>query len=413
MRVRPALVVLAMAAGGTIGVAGPAAAAAAAGPSALADVTQGERFRSFVALGADPLLIPPAWYVPRERVAGVHDEQAEPIGTIAEPRLDAIFAAARDSGASALLVWREGGPDRRPVHRDERWGADSRGLFNPQSMAKTLVALLTGIAIAEGHLPGADAPIGRWITEFAGDARGAITIRQLLTMSSGLEQIGGRFGWALVPENPAVQQTFGEDFLGPALALQLASPPGSKFDYNNNATLLLSVVLARATGRRYADYLSEKLWKPLGLSDAFVWLDRPGGLPMTSCCVLSRPEDWLAIGRLILARGRTPDGRQLVPAAWIDAMTAPSAANPAYGFQLWRGDQRVGGEPAPVVQPGTDIWQSEPFLDPGTVILLGYGYQRVWVLPARGIVIVRMGRQWPKAWDEAAIPNAVVRALGE
>lgn len=402
-----------MAAGGVNGASGPAAARAVAGPAALTDVTQGERFRSFVALGADPLVIPPEWYMPRERVAGVRAGPAEPPATGPEPRLDAVFAAARDSGASALIVWREGGPDRRPVHRDERWGADSRALFNPQSMAKTLAALLTGIAIAEGHLPSPDAPIGRWITEWAGDPRGAITNRQLLTMSSGLEQIGGRFGWALVPENPAVQQTFGEDFLGPALALQLASPPGERFDYNNNATLLLSVVLARATGRRYADYLSEKLWKPLGLSDAFLWLDRPGGQPMTSCCVLSRPEDWLAIGRLILTRGRAPDGHQLVPAAWIDAMTAPSAANPAYGFQLWRGDQRVGGEPAPVVQPGTDVWQSERFLDPGTVILLGYGYQRVWVLPARGIVIVRMGRQWPKAWDEAAIPNAVVRALGE
>ncbi len=402
-----------MAAGGVDGASGPAAAQGAAGPPDTPDVTQGERFRSFVALGADPLVIRTDWYQPRERVAGVPAGPAPLSGSVPEPRLDGVFAATRDSGASALIVWREGGPDRQPVHRDERWGADSRALFNPQSMAKTLAALLTGVAIAEGHLPGADAPIGRWITEWAGDPRGAITIRQLLTMSSGLEQIGGRFGWALVPENPAVQQTFGEDFLGPALALKLAHPPGERFDYNNNATLLLSVVLARATGRRYADYLSEKLWKPLGLSDAFVWLDRPGGLPMTSCCVLSRPEDWLAIGRLILARGKAPDGRQLVPGAWIDAMLAPSAANPAYGFQLWRGNQRVGGEPAPVIQPGTDVWQSEPFLDPGTAILLGYGYQRVWVLPARGIVIVRMGRQWPKAWDEAAIPNAVVRALGE
>jgi CubicO group peptidase (beta-lactamase class C family) len=269
-----------------------------------------------------------------------------------------------------------------------------------------------GVAIADGSLPGVDAPIGRWLTEWVGDPRGAITIRQLLTMSSGLAQITGDYGYRLVPENPGLRQNFGDDFLGPALDLKLVGTPGAKFDYNNNATLLLSVVLQRATGRRYADYLSAKLWKPLELSDAFVYLDRPGGQPMTSCCVLSRAEDWLAIGRLILARGKGPDGRQLVPAQWIDAMVAPSPANPRYGFQIWRGDQRVGGQPAPVVQPGTDVWQSERFLDPKTVFLLGYGYQRVWVLPTQGIVIVRMGRQWPGAWDEAAIPNAVVRALG-
>lgn len=376
-----------------------------------ADITQSARFRSFVALGADPLVIPADWYQPRERVAGAPDSVPAPAG--GDARLDPLFDAVGRSGASALIVWRAAAPGRPLVHRDERWGADANGLFNPQSMSKTLAALLTGVAIAEGALPGPDAPIGRWLTEWAGDPRGRITIRQLLTMSSGLAQITGTYGYRLVPENPGLRQNFGDDFLGPALELTLADTPGTRFDYNNNATLLLTVVLSRATGRRYADYLSEKLWKPLGLSDAFLYLDRPSGQPMTSCCVLSRAEDWLRIGRLILERGKASDGRQLVPAQWIDAMVAPSPANPRYGFQLWRGDQRVGGVPAPVVQPGTDVWQSEPFLDPGTVFLLGYGYQRVWVLPAHDLVIVRMGRQWPKAWDEAAIPNAVVRALGE
>lgn len=400
-------------AGAALAVAMALAAAPAAGQGTAADVTQGERFRSFMALGGDPLVIPADWYQPRERVAGGSGQVHAPAPVADSARLDALFASVQASGAAAFIVWRAAGPGRPPVHRDARWGPEGQALVNPQSMAKTLAALLTGVAIAEGALPGPDAPVGRWLTEWAGDPRGAITIRQLLTMASGLEQIGGRYGMQPVADNPAVRQFFGDDFLGPALELKLADPPGTKFDYNNNATLLLSVILARATGRRYADYLSAKLWQPLGLSDAFLWLDRPGGWPMTSCCLFSRAEDWLAIGRLILERGRSPDGRQLVPADWIDAMVAPSGANPRYGFQLWRGDQRVGGTPAPVVQPGTDVWQSETFLDPGTIILLGYGYQRVWVLPAHGTVIVRMGRAWPPAWDEAAIPNAVVRALGD
>jgi CubicO group peptidase (beta-lactamase class C family) len=402
----------ARASGAVLAVAAALAAAPAAGQGASADVTQGERFRSFMALGGDPLVIPADWYQPRERVAGGAIGHGAHARAADNARLDAVFASAQASGASALIVWRAAAPGRPLVHRDARWGTDAQALLNPQSMSKTLAALLVGVAIAEGSLPGPDAPVGRWLTEWAGDPRGRITIRQLLTMASGLAQITGAYGYRLVPENPGLKQNFGDDFLGPALGIQLADPPGTKFDYNNNATLLLSVVLSRATGQRYADYLSAKLWAPLGLSDAFLYLDRPGGQPMTSCCVLSGPEDWLAIGRLILDRGKAPDGRQLVPADWIDAMVAPSPANPRYGFQLWRGDQRVGGPPAPVVQPGTDVWQSEPFLDPGTIILLGYGYQRVWVLPAQQLVIVRMGRAWPQAWDEAAIPNAVVRALG-
>ncbi len=388
---------------------------AASGPaSTAADVTEGERFRSFMALGGDSLTIPVDWYAPRERVAGRAGGPAPAVidAALGPAALDPVFAQAQTAGASALIVWRAAASGRPAVHRRAHWGADADSLYNPQSMAKTLAALLTGIAIAEGHLPGPDAAIGQWLTEWAGDARGRITIRQLFTMTSGLAQIGGDYGYRPVPENPAVRQTFGDDFLGPALELAQVDPPGTRFDYNNNATLLLTVVLQRATGQRYASYLAQKLWQPLGLADAFLWLDRPDGQPMTSCCVFSRAADWLAIGRLILARGRGPDGRQLVPADWIDAMVAPSPVNPRYGFQLWRGDQRIGGAPAPVVQPGTDVWQSESFLDPATIILLGYGYQRVWVLPAHDLVIVRMGRTWPPGWDEAAIPNAVVRALG-
>ena len=128
---------------------------------------------------------------------------------------------------------------------------------------------------------------------------------------------------------------------------------------------------------------------------------------MSSCCVFSRPVDWVRIGALIGARGTWQD-RQLVPAAWVDDMAKESPAYPGYGYYLWRGDQRVGG--APDYKIGLIPWASEAFAAP-TVFLYGHGQQRVWIVPSRDLVIVRAGRTWPKSWDESLLVNLVVRGM--
>ena len=208
-----------------------------------------------------------------------------------------------------------------------------------------------------------------------------------------------------------VWYNFGDDFNGMILDLQQIDPPGTKFEYNNEENNLLGLVIERATGRRYADYLSEKLWQPLGLGDASMYLDREGGSVMKSCCIFSRPYDWAKLGLLMLNRGLYKDV-QIVPAGWLDEMISPSPLVNYYGYQVWlgsgyiqpgaedAGDEGVDEEIAPHVYASDDI-----------IIFQGYGGQKVWVSPSHNLVIVRATAKWADSWVETKIPNAVLTSI--
>ena len=366
-----------------------------------------ERFESFRDAGYDPLTTPVEWYRPTETVRGatvvprVPDTVSPAMRTLSSTALEAAAAYADTQNSTALLVWHDGA-----LQFERYWrGAGRESFFNPQSMAKSLLGMVVGIAIADGHIDSVDDPVGKYIAEWRNDPRGRITIEQLLQMSSGLAQISDSYDISL--DNPAVYQHFGTDFIAPILELPQADPPGSRWDYNNNETNLLGAIVERATGERYADYLSRKLWQPLGLADARLYLDREGGTPMVSCCVLSRPLDWLRLGILFLNDGRH-EGRQLVPADWIAAMQTPAATNAGYGYQVWLGDHAVAPE-RPLPTYANQPFSSEPYLDPDTVVFRGFGYQRVWILPTKRLVIVRAGASWPPDWDNTVIPNTIYR----
>jgi CubicO group peptidase (beta-lactamase class C family) len=177
--------------------------------------------------------------------------------SIAAAALERMRAYAESFGSHALIV----------VHRGAiqyEWYAphwERSRLTQSQSMHKSLMGLFVGIAIADGRIASVDEPVGRWITEWTGDPRGAITLRQLLTMSSGLAQ----YRFTLNP--------FSDDLRwlnsGRSIEALLRTPsagwaPGTRYDYNNVASELLGVVLERAYGRRYPELLREKLWLPMG-----------------------------------------------------------------------------------------------------------------------------------------------------
>ncbi len=383
------------------------AVAAASTPAStpVADREIAARLESFVAAGYDPLTAPVDWYR-QEPVAGV--ERALPpipksVDGIAPDAVTAALAWAEAQGSTSLIVSHHG-----RIVLEKYWHGDGRDTrFNPQSMAKTVVALLVGVAVDRGEIGNVEDRIGKYIPALAGDPRGGITIRQMLQMASGLGQLDGGRGYALTPDNPAVRHFFGSDFLGPVLALPQVAAAGQTFDYNNGNVLILSHLLERVSGKRYADLLAERLWQPLGLGRAAVMIDRPGGNVMTSTALFSRPVDWVRIGSLIVDRGMA-DGQRIVSAAWIDAMRAPSPANPHYGYLLWVGDQQVGGSPVP---PVLTPWQSEAFAAKDMVLLNGFGGQRVWIMPGKALVVMRSGRTWPVAWDDAKLPNLIWRGV--
>lgn len=366
------------------------------------------RWESLQAGGYEPLTIPVDWYDPVAPVRGrelpVETATPEQSG-ISPAALAAASAWAEQQNSTALLVARGG----RLVH-ERYWqgtGRDTR--FNPQSMSKTVLALVVGTAIARGEIGSVEDPMGKYIVEWKDDARGAITLRQMLWMASGLEQGDDGFGYQVTPDNPIVRHSLGSDFTRRLLTLRRTGEPGMTFDYNNQVNQLIGLALERATGRDYEELLSERIWQPLGLADAAMPLDRPGGMVLTSCCILSRPVDWLRIGQLFLDRGRY-GGRQVVPGEWIDEILGPSPGYRGYGYQVWVGDQQVGGESEN--RPGLVPWQSEPFAAPRVVVLHGHGGQRTYVMPGKSLVVVRAARDWPSAWDDAVLPNVIWRGAG-
>lgn len=337
-----------------------------------------------------------AWFEPVERVPGgagpeLPDATASAIPAAALEQAAAWCEARR---SSALVV----------VHRDEVvlervWdGHDPAAPTLSMSMAKTLVGLLVGAALDDGSLPSLDAPASRWLHEWAGDGRAHVTLRHLLQMSSGLG--GAKHGND--PTSDIGYMFLGTDSLYVVAGAPRVREPGSRFEYNSIDTQALAVVLERATGRRFAEYLSERLWEPIGAGNAAVWLDDEGGLAKAFCCVLATARDWARVGLLLLHGGRA-GGRQVVSAEFVAEMTTPSPLEPDYGLHVWlgRGGVRAREED-----------HEEPFVAPDVLYLDGKHRQRVYVVPSLELVVVRVGER-AEEWDDAFLPNLFARALAD
>jgi len=135
-------------------------------------------------------------------------------------------------------------------------------------------------------------------------------------------------------------------------------------------------------------------------------------MAMTACCMLASAMDWARVGLLMKDRGLVR-GEPVLPAAWIDEMTTPSAQYAGYGYFTWLGagigDLRQGSD-------DRERPQSEPFLAPDLFMLLGRGGQRVYVSRELDLVIVRLGphngmEPLKAGWDNARLPNIIIRGL--
>lgn len=341
-------------------------------------------------------------YWPEERVAGAAKPQPLPrraSACLTPEAMSNAQALVEKAGSSAFLVWRDGAIE----HEWTGPGSSPETRIDPASMHKTVLGLAFGLAQADGFVPDLDAPVSRWLKEWAGDARGRITVRQMLNMASGLSPLK----YDLTAGSPYSRALLGADSTEVPLQLPLADTPGQVFNYQSPISQLLGLVLERATGERYAAYLSRRLWQPLGAADAFVALDRPGGLARTASALMARPEDWLRLG-LLFADGGRIDGKQVVPARWIEAMRTPSSANPNYGLHLWLASPHAAMRRYNAAVP-VGVPAREPFLAPDMVFFDGAGAQRVYVSAKEKLVIVREGAGTLQ-WDDSALPNLVVAA---
>lgn len=274
----------------------------------------------------------------------------------------------------------------------ERYGAG----FGPESalpgwsMTKSVVNALAGVLVREGKLA-LDAPLRAAEWRAADDPRRALTLRQLLHMSSGLaftESYGNPLGdvlWML----------FGTgDAAGFAARKPLAAPPGQRWSYSSGTTNIIARALRGAVGGAEADYQlfpRRALFEPLGMTSAVIEPDAAGTF-VGSSLMFATARDWARFGLLFLQDGRW-EGRRILPEGWVafSVTPAPAAPNGVYGAHFWlrlgRGYARSGEQGIP----------------PDAYHAIGHEGQILTVIPSRRLVVVRLGLSVGRgAWDQAA-----------
>ena len=360
--------------------------------------------RYVISLSGNPMSPARAWYDPQELVAGGNPtplkawpEQENPIDP-AVYREAALWAEQQRS--DSLVVLYKGRLAHASYFNDQ--GAESE--FSTHSLTKVLTSILVGHAIADGHMESVDQPAADFLPEWDTDERRDITVRDLLNMAGGLEET-----FAFYPGSARLARTMGTDIVTANLDVGIYAPPGTAFSHANPNSQVAGIVVERATGTRFGDYLSEKLWEPLGLRDGWLLLDREDGMAHTDCCMWTAIEDWARIGQTLMQNGCYA-GEQMIPAGWVNEMTTPSAANENYGMQLWLGTSHEGLRK---YDPGIEFMgnlHSEPFVADDVFFLDGAGDQRLYMIPSRELVILRTGKSGP-GWDDALLPNLLTRAL--
>lgn len=336
-----------------------------------------------------------------ERVVGREQPLPGDVVPIEDTQFADAIAYSERMQSYSLLVWQGG---RLRVERYMNGGTrDTRS--ESASMHKSVMAMVVGQALAEGHLGSLDDPVGRYLVEWEDDDRGRITLRQLLQMSSGLSNASADGG--LVSERSRLQLgLFPEHVL---LGQRQVRAPGTVFEYMNVNSNLVGLVLSRALGERYADFLGRTIWQPLGASDAFVSPSRPGGLVKTASSLLATPRDWLRLGIMLAGNGLI-DSRRVLPEDWVAQMLDPSPLNRNYGLQVWLAQPYDSKRYYNSLDLGAFVPAAEPFLAPDIVYFDGWGGQRVYVSRSEQLVIVRTGPE-RLDWDDSVLPNLVVAAL--
>jgi CubicO group peptidase (beta-lactamase class C family) len=304
----------------------------------------------------------------RERIAAAIDGQAEVINYFDQVR--AIVVATDDR-----IVF------------EQYYGTDQDAYWGMQSITKSVISTLVGIALEEGLIASIDDTLAQLLPRHADVMSPAVagtTLRQLLTMTAGFPS---------GDEVLAPAFTRSEDWVREILTSPEA-PPGEGFLYSNGTSHLLAALLEEATGRSALDFARSRLFGPLGIDTRsvfrpvhlqeprakeiaayenadFAWPVDPQGVSTGWWGIKLRPQDMVKLGQLFLGGGRWGD-RQVVPAEWVDQATTPQVAvdglgeGTGYGYQWWTG-----------TVDGDEAFQA-----------MGYGGQLIEVVPARNVVVV-------------------------
>ena len=284
---------------------------------------------------------------------------------------------------NALLVMRDG----KIVFEDYRNKSDATTHFISFSMAKTITALLVGIALGEHKIRSLDDKAGDYVPELKAGGYGDATIRQILQMRSGVDY-EERYDFG---EHPSLAATIHMKaivrnemrFADPAITIGKKTAPGSTFNYATLDTAVLGWILERATGEKLETYTASRLWGPLGAEAGAFWMaDGPPGTgrALNGMGYNAVLRDFARLGQMMLDGGKA-NGQQVIPAGWVGQMTtmipftadyAKKAEFKGYGFQTWQVDS-----------------------EPGAYSAVGLAGQFIYVHPATRTVIVKLSYNPP------------------
>ena len=264
--------------------------------------------------------------------------------------------------------------------RLERYGLgfDANGQWTSFSVAKSFTSTLVGAAIKDGFIKSIEDKVSDYIPNLKGSAYDAVSIKQLLTMTSGV-----RWNEDYEDKNSDVA-LFNEHKAEPGVdatvsymrTLSREAPAGDKWAYKTGETNLIGVLVSSATGKTLSAYLSEKIWAPFGMEHNGSWLLGSTGHEISGCCIQASTRDFARFGQFMLA-GAQIDGKPVLPEKWIAAATTRQAdighPGKGYGYQWW-----------------TD--------DDGSFAAQGIFGQGIFIDPKRKLVIAS-NSNWPKATD--------------
>ena len=247
--------------------------------------------------------------------------------------VDAYMAGQR---SAALLIVHDG------KLRLERYGLgfDAGGRWTSFSVAKSMTSTLVGAALRDGHIRSMDDKVSDYVAAMKGSAYDDVSIRQLLTMTSGV-----RWNEDYADPNSDVARfnnhkpEEGVDVLVSYMRrLPREVPAGTRWHYSTGETNLVGIVVSQATKRPLATYLSERIWVPAGMEQQATWILSRTGQEISGCCIQAATRDFARFGLFIL-NGARVNGQSIAPDGWLAEATTERTGighpGRGYGYQWW------------------------------------------------------------------------------
>ncbi len=264
--------------------------------------------------------------------------------------------------------------------RLEKYGLDfnAQGRWTSFSVAKSFTSTMVGAAIKDGYIKSIDDKVSTYIPDLKGSVYDDVSIKQLLTMTSGV-----KWNEDYADKNSDVAR-FNEQKPEPGVDVTVSymrklpreAPAGTKWVYKTGETNLIGVLVSSATKKQLSQYLSEKVWAPYGMEQDASWLLSATGHEISGCCIQASTRDFARFGMFIMG-GAIAGGKSVVPDDWLSPATSKQAdigaVGKGYGYQWWT-------------------------YDDGSFAAQGIFGQGIFIDPKRKLVIAS-NSNWPKATD--------------